>query len=132
MSRLRGGEHGGDRYDVAVAEIAGLVDVPVVELEQGVAASAMGAGAYPEQWFPPIGDSQSWDDAAHFTERELATCLCSGCPVTPACLALSCALGSRGAQGVWGGLGTRDRARLRAAWLRLRAARQVSRSRTAS
>jgi WhiB family redox-sensing transcriptional regulator len=135
MSRLRGVEQGRDRYEVAVGEVGALAEVRTAVLEKAVAGGAMCAGADTERWFPPVSDGWSWGDSAHAAERQLAAGLCSGCPVISECLALSFALGSRGrgaAAGVWGGLGTRDRARLRVVWLREGAPRHGFRSRAAS
>jgi WhiB family redox-sensing transcriptional regulator len=132
MSRLRGVEQGHDRYEVAVGELGVLADVRTSGLEKAVAGAAMCAGADTERWFPAVSDGQSWDDPSHFAERELAARLCSGCPVLAECLELSFRLGPQGTQGVWGGLGTRDRSRLRVVWLRLRAAHRVTQSAVAS
>ena len=79
--------------------------------------------ADPEDWFLPYNE----DEASHVDSplrrevRAQATCACFGCPVKGRCLALSFALGEHGTQGVWGGLGERDRAELRPLWLELTA-----------
>jgi len=62
----------------------------------------------PDQWFPV-----SADPAAARLEAAAAIAVCAACPVRGECLVLSLRQWDIGRHGVWGGLVTADRGRLR-------------------
>jgi Transcription factor WhiB len=68
------------------------------------------SGLDPDQWFPV-----SADPASARLEAAAAIAVCTGCLVRGECLVLSLRHWDIGQHGVWGGLVTADRARLRRA-----------------
>ncbi len=75
----------------------------------------------PEEWFPLQDEARCPADHPLRAEvRELAATMCWGCPVRGACLALALSAAD-GNAGIWGGLGSQDRAELRPMWDTLRA-----------
>jgi hypothetical protein len=89
-----------------------------VMAEHGLCADAPD----PEEWFPLADEAESRPgDPLREQVRALGASLCWGCPVRGACLALSLASEREGTVGIWGGLGSQDRAELRPLWHELRA-----------
>jgi len=76
------------------------------------------SGLDPDQWFPV-----SVDPASARQEAAAAIAVCTSCPVRGECLVLSLRQWDLGQHGVWGGLVTADRARLRRALTAARSAR---------
>jgi hypothetical protein len=73
-------------------------------------ASCADSGLDPDQWFPV-----SMDPASARQEAAAAIAVCTSCLVRGECLVLSLRQWDLGQHGVWGGLVTADRARLRRA-----------------
>jgi hypothetical protein len=73
----------------------------------------------PDQWFPV-----SADPAAARLEAAAAIAVCAACPVRRECLVLSLRHWDIGRHGVWGGLVTADRGRLRHGLTAARSARR--------
>jgi hypothetical protein len=71
-------------------------------------ARCAGSGLDPDRWFPV-----SVDPARARQEAAAAIAVCTGCLVRGECLVLSLRHWDLGQHGVWGGMVTADRARLR-------------------
>lgn len=119
---------GADLADMQVQALmnaASFTDTSEDLLRSGIAerGNCTDERADPEDWFLAHNEEEvSHVDSPHRREiREQATILCWGCPVRGQCLALSFALGEHGVQGVWGGLGARDRVELLPLWRELSA-----------
>lgn len=100
-------------------EAAPWATTAVTGLDETVSEGAGCVHTDPETWFPPAGDRHDGSPELRARERERAGRLCAGCPVTAPCLALSYALDTTGAHGVWGGLSATDRRELRPLWAEL-------------
>jgi WhiB family redox-sensing transcriptional regulator len=79
------------------------------ELERWVRAAAGCRDRDPEAWYPDVGTTpRDVTDISAQAEREHARALCTGCPVTAACLELALRIPA-GAHGIWGATTERDR-----------------------
>ncbi|MGH3789218.1 MAG: WhiB family transcriptional regulator [Pseudonocardiaceae bacterium] len=97
------------RYEQLAAELDELAAVPSEVLADWVTARGRCL------WETTFGEPPEWtgeDDP----DRELATRLCTGCPVRSECLELELRLGGTQTVGVWGALNTDDRRALHKTW----------------
>jgi WhiB family transcriptional regulator, redox-sensing transcriptional regulator len=97
------------RYEQLAAELDELAAVPTDVLADWVTARGRCL------WETTFGEPPEWTGADE-PDRELATQLCTGCPVRGECLEFELRLGGAQTLGVWGALNTDDRRALHEVW----------------
>lgn len=97
------------RYEQWAAELDELAAVPTEVLAGWVSVRGRCL------WETTVGEPPEWTGRED-PDRELATRLCTGCPVRIECLELELRLGGAHTLGVWGGLNAEDRRVLHEVW----------------
>jgi WhiB family redox-sensing transcriptional regulator len=97
------------RYEQLVTELDELAAVPTDVLADWVTARGRCL------WETTFGESPEWTGADD-PDRELATQLCTGCPVRGECLEFELRVGGAQTVGVWGALNADDRRALHKIW----------------
>lgn len=97
------------RYERLAAELDELPAVPTEVLADWVTARGRCL------WETTFGEPPEWTGQDE-PDRELATRLCTGCPVPGECLEWELRLGGAQTVGVWGALNTDDRRALHKVW----------------
>lgn len=97
------------RYEQWAAELDDLAAVPTKVLAHWVTAQGRCL------WETTSGEPPQWT-GQNDPDRELATQMCTGCPVRSECLELELRLSGAQTVGVWGALNTEDRRALHQVW----------------
>ncbi|HEY0691805.1 MAG TPA: WhiB family transcriptional regulator [Kribbella sp.] len=102
-------DRSGQSHEELAAELDELAMVPTDVLADWVTARGRCL------WETTFGEPPEWSGEEQ-PDRELATRLCSGCPVRTECLEFELRIGGEDTVGVWGALNQDDRRALHKVW----------------